>query len=210
MESNKALLSALLGGKGQFGKPKGFAHEFYLNGTLGEADDYLDWFDTIRHANENDDIIIHINSPGGNLFTAIQLMNAMAESEATITAQVEGACMSAATMIMLCCDRFMLSPHAMFMFHNYSGGTIGKGGEMWDNMKFERSWSKKFLHEVYDTFLTKREIDNMLDGKDIWLAADEVAERLKKRQEKYQKLEEEEMAEMMELIKKEMTNEKDS
>lgn len=201
MENSNPLLAALLGGKGQYSKPKGMAHEFYLNGSIGDADDYLDWLDVIRNAGPNDDVIVHINSPGGNLFTALQLMNALAESEATITAQVEGACMSAATMIMLCADRFMLSPHAMFMFHNYSGGTIGKGGEMWENIKFERSWSKKFLHEVYDIFLTKKEIDSMLDGKDVWLTADQVAERLKKRQEAMKKEEEDEIEEMINMLK---------
>lgn len=213
MENSNPLLAALLGGKGQYSKAKGMVHEFYLNGAIGEADDYLDWLDVIRHAGQNDDIIVHINSPGGSLFTALQLMNAMAESEATITAQVEGACMSAATMIMLCADRFMLSPHAMFMFHNYSGGTIGKGGEMWENIKFERSWSKKFLHEVYDTFLTKKEIDSMLDGKDVWLTADQVADRLKKRRDKMKQEEADELEEMMEMIKaaqKELEDDKET
>lgn len=184
MSNSSSLLNALLGNRGQFSKPKNFTHDLYLNGTIGNAENYLEWFDIIRNASEHDDIVIHINSPGGNLFTAIQFMNAMAESEARITAQVEGACMSAATMILLCCDRYMLSPHAMFMFHNYSGGSVGKGGEMWENIKFERSWSKKFLHDCYDNFLTKREIDSMLDGKDIWLTTDQVAERLHTRQQK--------------------------
>lgn len=184
MSSSSNLLSALLGNKGQFSKPKTFTHELYLNGAIGDAEDYLDWFDTIRHASPHDEIILHINSPGGNLFTAIQFMNAMTECEATITAQVEGACMSAATMILLCCDRYMLSPHAMFMFHNYSGGSFGKGGEMWENIKYERSWSKKFLHDCYNNFLTKVEIDKMLDGKDIWLTTEQVADRLHARQKK--------------------------
>jgi hypothetical protein len=40
--------------------------------------------------------------------------------------------MSAATMIFLCADTYEVSEHSMFMFHNYSSATFGKGGEMFD------------------------------------------------------------------------------
>ena len=89
--------------------------------------------------------------------------------------------MSAATLIFLSADRFELSDHTMFMFHNYSSGTIGKGGEMYDQITHFRSWSEKLFDYFYKDFLTPDEIKSMLDNKDIWLDADEVAKRLEKR-----------------------------
>lgn len=155
------------------------AHEFYLNGTIEEADEYIEWFDTIRHAGENDLIKLYINSYGGDLFTAIQFYRVLNETAATVAISVEGACMSAATMIFLCGDSYEVSDHSMFMFHNYSGGTMGKGGEMLDQLQHERVWSEKLLREIYEGFLTTKEIESMLNNKDIWMDGDEVIKRLK-------------------------------
>lgn len=70
-----------------------------------------------------------------------------------------------------------MSPHSLFMFHNYSGGTFGKGGEMYDNVVFEREWSRRFLQDIYKDFLTEQEIQAMLDNKDIWMHSEEVIAR---------------------------------
>jgi len=78
-------------------------------------------------------------------------------------------------------DTYEISPHSMFMFHNYSGGTIGKGGEMIDQIKHERGWSEKLLTEIYENFLTKEEVRAILDNKDIWMTAEEVVARLNKK-----------------------------
>ena len=110
-------------------------YEFYLSGAIESSEEYIQWFDTIRHAGESDVIKFYINSPGGDVFTAIQFMRALQETSANVIMSVEGICASAATMIMLCGDSFEVSEHSMFMFHNYSGGTFGKGGEMLDQLK---------------------------------------------------------------------------
>jgi ATP-dependent protease ClpP protease subunit len=168
-----------LGGDNSFSKPLSNMHEFYLTGEIETPENYVDWFDRIRHAGENDVVRIYINSPGGNLTTAIQFMRVLTDCQATVMVSVEGACMSAATMIMLCADSFEISPHSMFMFHNYSGGTIGKGGEMYDNIVFERKWSEQLLREIYADFLTDEEVESMLNNKDLWLDGEEVLTRLK-------------------------------
>jgi hypothetical protein len=89
--------------------------------------------------------------------------------------------MSAATMVFLAADGFEISENSMIMFHNYSGGTIGKGGEMYDNIMYERKWSDKFMRSVYNGFLTDIEIKSMLENKDIWMEPEEVFRRLNKR-----------------------------
>ena len=167
-------------------------HEFYLSGEIESSENYISWFDTIRHAGENDVVKIYVNSPGGDIFTAIQFMRALQETSASVVVSVEGLCASAATMIMLCADSYEVSEHTMFMFHNYSGGTFGKGGEMLDQLKHERAWSEKLLRDGYKYFLTDAEITSILDNKDIWMDSAEVIKRLKARKEK---LEAEEKAE---------------
>jgi ATP-dependent protease ClpP protease subunit len=154
---------------GAYSKPISNLYEFYLTGEIESPENYVDWFDTIRHASEHDIVKIYINSYGGDLFTAIQFLRVMTESSAVKIVSVEGACMSAATMIFLAADQFEVTPHSVFMFHNYSGGTIGKGGEMIDQLLHERKWSEKLLEDIYDGFLSKDEIKAMLDNKDLWM-----------------------------------------
>jgi ATP-dependent protease ClpP protease subunit len=160
--------------------PKSVAevHEFYLTGEITTADDYIEWFDAIRHAKETDLVKIYINSYGGDLFTAIQFMRVLADTDATVIVSVEGACMSAATMIFMCADNFEVTPHSIFMFHNYSGGTIGKGGEMIDQLQHERKWSERLLKEIYQDFMSEEEIQSMLSNKDLWMDGEEVVKRI--------------------------------
>ena len=173
-----------------FQKPKFFVEpsarifNFYLVGEIKGAEEYVEWFQVMRSAGENDVIFIRINSEGGDLFSAMQLVRAMSDSQATIISSVEGICMSAATLIFLSADQWQLSDHTMFMFHNYSSGVIGKGGEMYDHITHTRKWSERLFTDVYKDFLTEEEIKSMLENKDIWLDAEDVAKRLEERNEK--------------------------
>jgi len=188
MKKNSDFVDLLLptSGKKDFftGRPVASVHDYYLSGHVESSDKYIDWFDNIRNCGENDIIRIHINSYGGDLFTAIQMMRVLSETAATVVISVEGACMSAATMIFMCADMYEISPHSMFMFHNYSGGAFGKGGEMFEQLRHERTWSEKLLREVYQDFLTEKEIVSMLDNKDLWMDGDEVVKRLEKKAKK--------------------------
>jgi ATP-dependent protease ClpP protease subunit len=162
-------------------RPLAKVHKFYLSGEIKAPSDYVSWFETIRNASETDVVVLHINSYGGDLFTAIQFMRAMAETKANIVASVEGACMSAATVIFLSAKSWEISKHSMFMFHNYSSGSFGKGGEMYDNIVHEREWSQKLWKDVYTGFLTETEIQAILHNKDIWMSGEEVTKRLNSR-----------------------------
>ena len=185
MKTNKIDLMDILLGKNvkqddrTFHKQLVNVHEFYLSGEVESPEEYIQWFDTIRHAGETDVVKIYINSPGGDVFTTIQFMRALQETSANVVMSVEGVCASAATMIFLCGDSFEVSEHSMFMFHNYSSGVFGKGGEMFDQLKHEREWSSNLLKDVYKDFLTETEISSILDNKDIWMTGDQVIERLK-------------------------------
>jgi len=169
-------------------KPVSSLHTFYLSGQIEEPSEYISWFEIMRNAGETDVIQIHINSYGGDLFTAIQFLRAIADTQAHVICSVEGACMSAATMIFLSADTFEVSEHSIFMFHNYSGGTFGKGGEMIDQLVHERKWSQHLLNRIYKEFLEEGEISALLENKDIWMDGEEVLKRLSKRHEKFQKL----------------------
>ena len=101
-------------------KPVARMFDLYLTGDIKEAKEYQDWNQIMRSSSENDAIILHINSGGGDMFTCIQLLRSMADSPATIVASVEGMCMSAATLLFLSADVCEISEHSHFMFHTYN------------------------------------------------------------------------------------------
>lgn len=169
-------------------KPIGNLITIYIVGEIGTPENYTGCIEAIRHAGDNDIIKFNINSYGGDLFTTIQFIRAIAETRATVIASAEGACMSAATMLFLSADRYEISEHCLFMFHNYSGGTFGKGGEMYDQLINERKWSEKIIRKLYDNFLTDLEIKSILENKDIWMEGEEVMNRLMKKTEIESKL----------------------
>ena len=130
-------------------KPVARILDFYISGDIKEAKEYTAWNQLMRNATENDAVIIHINSSGGDIFSAIQLMRTMAESPATVIASVEGMCMSAATLIFLCADVCEVSEHSHFMFHTYSSGNWGKGNEQIASALANDKWARHLFNQVY-------------------------------------------------------------
>lgn len=156
-------------------------YEFYISGDIEEPECYIDMFDLIRHCRHDDVVKLYINSCGGNLFTGIQFLRVLSETNALVIVSIEGACMSAATLLFLSADSVEITPHSSIMIHNYSGGTFGKGNEMHLQIQHERKWAESLFRDVYEDFLTTDEIQAVIDGKDIWLDSDDVMERMQKR-----------------------------
>lgn len=178
METGEEIMS--MGSKKSYKKVVAQLYEFYLSGAITAPEDYVEWFDTIRNATENDTVKIYINSQGGVVDTAIQFMRVLSETDAHVICSIEGSCMSAATMVFLCAQEFEITPFSLFMMHNYSGGMFGKGAELYDQAVFERKWSTEYFRYIYKDFLEESEITSLLDNKDIWLSSDEVMERCQK------------------------------
>lgn len=158
-------------------------HTIYLSGPIGTPERYVEELDIIRNASETDTIQIVINSPGGDFMTALQFRDVIFNSAAHIKTVVEGQCASAATMIFLTGLEMQTSKHAMFMFHTYSGMTMGKGSDMHAQLMFERKWSTDVLHDIYAGFLTQDELTELMDGKDFWFTGEEVMQRIANQQQ---------------------------
>ena len=83
---------------------QGTAHHFYIVGDLEEADEYIDLIDMLYKAGPEDTIIMHINTGGGLLDTAVHIIHAMKGCQATIVTCADGACYSAGSLILFSGD----------------------------------------------------------------------------------------------------------
>jgi ATP-dependent protease ClpP protease subunit len=154
-------------------------HHFYIVDEIEDVKPYLDLINTLKTAEAHDTIFINLNTPGGNLNTAIQIMSAIKQSSATVITCLEGSVCSAGTLIFLSGHKFMVNPNCTFMIHNYSQWTGGKGNEIALQVKYQENYFHKLAKDVYGGFLTENEIKDVLQGKDLWFESDEVISRLK-------------------------------
>lgn len=155
-------------------------HHFYVVNEIGEVKEFLDLINILKTAEEHDTVFIYLNTPGGNLYTAIQIISAMRQSNATVITCLEGEVASAGTLIFLAGHKYVVNPNCTFMIHNYSHWVGGKGNEVAIRVKYSEQYFKELANDLYGKFLTPTELDDVLNGKDIWFSSSEVLARLSK------------------------------
>lgn len=77
-----------------------------------------------------DAIQLRINSPGGTIYGAVSVMNALARHPAKVTATIDGLAASAATIIMLAADEIAIGRGAEVMIHEAASGVWGQAAAM--------------------------------------------------------------------------------
>lgn len=153
-------------------------HHFYIYDAVGAPERYIEMVHRIRTAGPGEHIYIYLNTPGGRLDSTIQIVNAMRSTQAKITTVVEAEAHSAGTMLFLSADEFVINDNCYMLFHNFSGGAVGKGNEIKAQVEATDSWFRKLVHDVYRFFMTGDEIERMLKGEDFWFDSAEVRRRL--------------------------------
>lgn len=76
------------------------------------------------------DIVVWINSPGGDCFAASQIYNMLREYSGKVTVKIDSLAASAASVIAMAGDVVQISPTGMLMIHNPSTIAIGDRDDM--------------------------------------------------------------------------------
>jgi len=79
---------------------------------------------------DTDEIHLRINSPGGNVFEGIAMLNAVRRHKAKVTVFVDGLAASAASIVAMGGDEVVMSRNAEMMIHDAWGIAIGNADEM--------------------------------------------------------------------------------
>ena len=151
--------------------------DVYIMTEIVNPIEYSELCHLLRNANSKEVIRIHVNTPGGRLDSATMIIDAITESDAYIIGVLSGSVASAGTMIALACDELECSSYLEFMIHYFSGGTGGKGNEIKAHSNFIDKHMPMVFKKMYAGFLSDKEIEDMIEGKDVWLNGDEVLER---------------------------------
>ena len=174
-------------------KPIAFKHDISINDVIGAPQELLEAVRTIRNAGPNDVIHLFCNSPGGSLYTTTEILSAMLQTEAHIITELTGEACSAMAIIFLAGDEFRVSDDAVLMNHGASYGVYGTQQQVYDNVVASQKQLTKLAKKYYEGFLTPEEIERLLEGKEYWMDAEEVIQRLENRDKVRQESQIEEM-----------------
>lgn len=86
--------------------------------------------DDLHALGEVPELSVRINSPGGDVFEAIAIYNALARFPAKVTIHVDGVAASAATLVAMAGDKTLVAENAMFMVHRPWTGVMGDAPEL--------------------------------------------------------------------------------
>jgi ATP-dependent protease ClpP protease subunit len=77
-------------------------------------------------------IDLRLNSPGGSVFDAVAIYNALSRHSGTITVWIDGIAASAASYIAMAGDEIVMPENAFLMIHDPSGIVMGTAADMRD------------------------------------------------------------------------------
>ena len=124
------------------------------------------------------DLLLRINSPGGDVFAANAIYNQLRDYKGKVTAKIDGMCASAATIVACGADTVTMPTNAVYMIHNPAVGLVGYFGSS------ELAHMSAYLATIKDTILasyqqkvgdtlTKVKLSHMMDN-ETWMSAEEA------------------------------------
>lgn len=152
---------------------------------INEIGEHLEQIEAVRNATENDIVEIYtIACGGGYVNSIVPLCNAIASTPAHTVCFIEGHNSSAGTFPAMVCDSVEVGPYSSFMLHCASGGTgFGTMVNSAESAKFFEKQYGDLLEDIYYGFITPEEARMLHDGRELYLAADQIQERLQRRAE---------------------------
>lgn len=89
------------------------------------------------------DVVVNINSPGGDVFEGLAIYNLLREYKGHVTVRVLGVAASAASFIAMAADEIQIARAGFFMIHNAWTGVLGNRNDLRE--------TADFLEQIDDT-----------------------------------------------------------
>lgn len=155
----------------------------FLDESIREPKYYRTVLQGIESLGEGDVVLLSINNYGGQLDGAIAIINAIQNTSADVHACIEGVAASAASLIALAAPSISVSPYATMMVHSATFGAFGKQSDVISHASFVDKQVRSLMHSVYRDFLTDKELEEVIMGKEMWFDSEEIVRRLELRAE---------------------------
>lgn len=122
------------------------------------------------------DVVIWINSPGGDCVAAAQIYNMLMDYPGNVTVKIDGIAASAASVIAMAGNKVLMSPTALMMIHNPLTVAIGDTAEMQKAIDM-LSEVKESIINAYEikTGLSRAKLSHLMDA-ETWMNAKKALE----------------------------------
>ena len=162
--------------------------DIYLKNVIKEMGSYINISEALKQAGPTDEVYFHIAGYGGNLLGMTTIVSAIRSTKASVTMLVEGPSYSGhAYLATIPGVKLIMSDHTFLMFHHV--GALGtdcstaKGLDRGTSNVDHCEGAVQALVALADTYLkanpylTKQELKDLQDGRDIYLTANVIRER---------------------------------
>ena len=136
----------------------------------------------MRQASEGDLVNLYIDTCGGSGATVSAFQQIKVKSSAHFHAVLQGNAYSAGSAFFLLCDTQEVGDLAEMMIHTSQQSMSGHSDEVQEFGNQTARTARKAMELIYKDFLTQEEIEKCLLGEAMWLDADQIKERLEKRE----------------------------
>lgn len=122
------------------------------------------------------DVVVWINSPGGDCIAAAQIYNMLSEYPGKVTVKVDGLAASAASVIAMAGDEVLMSPVSMLMIHNPATMAFGDHTEMQKAIELLNAVKESIINAyVKKSGLSRARISHLMDA-ETWMDANKAVE----------------------------------
>ena len=142
----------------------------HFRGAIEEWDDYDHLFKDLKNLTESDIVTLVLNTSGGDCSIGFSIIDRLLNLPCKLDVIVEYPTYSMGAIMALCGDSLKIEPDSYIMFHDYSGGMKGKGGETFLYTDNYRKVFKARFKKLCTPFLTDDEVERMFKGEDIYIS----------------------------------------
>lgn len=143
----------------------------------GEGVTATDVVNFLAEQDEDAEIHVRINSPGGSAFDGTAIYNALARDPRQVVIHIDGLAASAASLVAMAGDEIRMAENALLMIHGASGLTIGTAVDHED--------MAAMLHKVDNALAgtysartgAKRDDVETWMNEETWMSSDEALDR---------------------------------
>jgi len=153
-------------------------YDVSIRDAIDSNDYFADLIELLRTATQEDVFHLYFSTDGGMLDATQELLAAMSVTEATVVGHLVNKAISAGSIIFLNCHEWQVYAGSHMMIHQMSYSAGGGNQNVKGQVDFYARMNEKLVKNTYTGFLTPEEIQDVLNGKDVYLEDVEVAERL--------------------------------
>jgi len=152
----------------------------YLDGTIADESWWDDEITPRMFKDEllsgSGDIVMWINSPGGDCVAASQIYAMLMDYAGNVTVKIDGLAASAASVIAMAGTEVLMAPTALLMIHNPMSVAIGDTEEMQKAIAMLDEVKESIIN-AYEikTGLSRAKISHLMDG-ETWMNANKAIE----------------------------------